>query len=363
MALGRVTLPPVAAPGFALYVKKPGYDDRRLEIFELPRQTALDVWVYREPVTQQEHSGSCGPPMSRTIPIAVPREGRMRALRLCRELHGLSARSAPTCSARPKITLHAFARPRRSNNDEPKSSLTWPLPALLQQHRLHEHAWRHLASPAGVPAMTKSMARLGRLSICAVGMLAGCDKAVEPPTTPTGATLQSVTIAGLPAELAVGDRAQLTARATWSDARTEDVTARARWTSASGTCLITPAAMISATEPGACAITAAVDAVSGRAAATVTPARSFTISGVVREKYQLREPPLAGAAVTLASGAQAGRTATADSLGRYVFEGVPTRTRDGTSQPGGLRARGSRSVPGRAAGGSLSRPCQRGAGL
>ena len=171
--------------------------------------------------------------------------------------------------------------------------------------------------------MTKSMARLGRLSICAVGMLAGCDKAVEPPTTPTGATLQSVTIAGLPAELAVGDRAQLTARATWSDARTEDVTARARWTSASGTCLITPAAMISATEPGACAITAAVDAVSGRAAATVTPARSFTISGVVREKYQLREPPLAGAAVTLASGAQAGRTATADSLGRYVFEGVP----------------------------------------
>ena len=81
--------------------------------------------------------------------------------------------------------------------------------------------------------------------------------------------------------------------------------------------------MISATERGPCSVTAAVDTMSGRAATTVTPARTFTISGVVREKYQLREPPLAGAAVTAASGAQAGRTATADSLGRYVFEGVP----------------------------------------
>ena len=112
---GRVTLPPVAAPGFALYVKKPGYDDRRLEIFELPRQTALDVWVYREPVTQQEHMGSCGPPMSSTIPITVPREGRMR-------LSILTANFTPSGSfgadvfAPTKITLHSFAG-RGSNND------------------------------------------------------------------------------------------------------------------------------------------------------------------------------------------------------------------------------------------------------
>lgn len=75
---GRVTLPPVAAPGFALYVKRRGYDDRRLEVFEFRRHRLMDVWLSREPVTPEDHSGSCGPLESRTIPIAVPREGRMR---------------------------------------------------------------------------------------------------------------------------------------------------------------------------------------------------------------------------------------------------------------------------------------------
>ena len=35
-AEGRVSLPPVAAPGFALYFKKPGYDDRRVEGVRIP---------------------------------------------------------------------------------------------------------------------------------------------------------------------------------------------------------------------------------------------------------------------------------------------------------------------------------------
>jgi hypothetical protein len=109
-ASGRVTLPPVAAPGFALYFKKQGYDDRRLEVFELPRQTALDVWVYREPVTQQEHSGSCGPPESRTIPFAVPRQGRMRLSVFANEFRPSSWMSASVFTP-TQVVLSAYTVP------------------------------------------------------------------------------------------------------------------------------------------------------------------------------------------------------------------------------------------------------------
>jgi hypothetical protein len=171
--------------------------------------------------------------------------------------------------------------------------------------------------------MTKSLARLGRLSICAVAMLAGCDKTPESPTAVTGATLQSLTISGLPSEFSVGDRTQMSARGGWSDGRSEDVTGRVRWTSRSVACLVTSSGAVTANEPGDCSIDASFESRSTTGSVRVTPARSFVISGVVREKFELREPPIPNATITIASGQQNGRATTSDSAGRYVFDNVP----------------------------------------
>ena len=168
--------------------------------------------------------------------------------------------------------------------------------------------------------MTRRLAQLGLLSILAA---VACDKRVEAPTAATAATLQSVTISGLPSELGVGERAQVTARAAWSDGRSEDITTRVRWTSRSLVCLITAGGAITANEIGECSIEASFEARSATAVVPVRPARTFSISGVVREKYELREPPIPNATITIASGQQNGRMTMGDNAGRYVFENVP----------------------------------------
>ena len=139
----------------------------------------------------------------------------------------------------------------------------------------------------------------------------------------TAATLQSLTVSGLGDELAIGDCAQLAARGDWSDGRSEDVSSRVRWSSRSVACLITPAGAVTANEVGDCTVDASLDSRSATALTRVTPRRTFVVSGVVREKYELREPPIPNATVTVASGSQAGRTVTTDGLGRFTFDGVP----------------------------------------
>jgi hypothetical protein len=133
-----------------------------------------------------------------------------------------------------------------------------------------------------------------------------------------------MTILGLPADFAQGDTAQLTAKGTWSDGHTEDVTARVRWSSRTPTCVVTPAGLASALQTGSCAIDAALDTVSTEATTTIGPSRTFTIAAVVRERDETHQPPIPGAVLTLTSGAQAGRTVTADALGRFTFASVPS---------------------------------------
>lgn len=136
-------------------------------------------------------------------------------------------------------------------------------------------------------------------------------------------SVQTVTISGLPSELTVGTVVPLRALATYTDRLSEDVTSAARWSSRSLTCVVTTAGVVTALEVGSCSVSAAYGGASGDANVSVAPSRTFTISGVVREKYVVREPAIALATVTLTTGAQAGRRVTADALGRYVFEGVP----------------------------------------
>jgi hypothetical protein len=60
-ASGRVTLPPVAGAGFALNFKHREYDDYRLRIIELPRQTAVDVGLMPALSVRIEDGGLAAP--------------------------------------------------------------------------------------------------------------------------------------------------------------------------------------------------------------------------------------------------------------------------------------------------------------
>ena len=84
-----------------------------------------------------------------------------------------------------------------------------------------------------LPDANRMRRALTAFTTIAMVMTVACNKSVDPPTAPTAATLQSVSISGLPSELGVGERAQVTARAAWSDGRSEDITTRVRWTSRS----------------------------------------------------------------------------------------------------------------------------------
>ena len=77
-ANGRVTLPPVAGPGFALNFKHRNYDDVRLRNIELPRQTAVDVGLLPAMSIRFEDGGSCSPERLRVHTFRTTRESRMR---------------------------------------------------------------------------------------------------------------------------------------------------------------------------------------------------------------------------------------------------------------------------------------------
>jgi hypothetical protein len=159
--------------------------------------------------------------------------------------------------------------------------------------------------------------------IVLVGALSSaCADSPDAPT-PVKATAQSIAVSGLPAGFSVGDTAQLAARLSWSDGRTEDVTGRARWTSSTLSCLVSASGLATAIEPGTCSITAAVAPVSAIATAAVGPASVFAVSGVVREQYAFREPPLPDGKVTIVSGPQTGRVVSVDAAGRFSMTGVP----------------------------------------
>jgi len=175
--------------------------------------------------------------------------------------------------------------------------------------------------------MTLSPCRSILMALAPVALAClGCS---EPATAPSGgatggqATISSVSITGLPSTFSVGDSVRLQVRATWTDGRSEDVTARARLTSKSLACVVTPEGLVSALEPGECFVTATVESSTGVANVVVAAAPFVTLTGVVRERFESGEPPIPGAIVTVKSGPEAGRRIIADDRGRYVLERMP----------------------------------------
>lgn len=77
-ATGRVTLPPVTATGIALNFKHPDYEDMRIRITELPRQTVLDVGLMPALAVRFEDRGQCPDHAYRHYFFTTTRESRLR---------------------------------------------------------------------------------------------------------------------------------------------------------------------------------------------------------------------------------------------------------------------------------------------
>jgi hypothetical protein len=158
-------------------------------------------------------------------------------------------------------------------------------------------------------------------------LLVGCGAQSAPsPAAPTPVGVGRVTIAGAPASFSVGETAQLTATAVFWDAHTQDVTTIATWSTTTLACLVSRTGRVTAMAEGECQVQAAYEGMGGSADLKVGPSKTFRISGVIRERWAPREPPLSGAVVTLTSGPQAGRSTTTGTTGEYRFDGVPIGT-------------------------------------
>lgn len=142
-------------------------------------------------------------------------------------------------------------------------------------------------------------------------------------TTPAAATIQRLSVSGLREALAVGDAVQLHAFAEYSNGERQDVTGTARWSSKTLNCLVTASGALSAREAGPCLVAAAYSGASGTAETQVQPARVFTLEGTVRDAWEVNEPVLPHATVTLTTGLQAGRSVTTDANGWFEITGVP----------------------------------------
>src|SRR5687768_288759 len=101
---------------------------------------------------------------------------------------------------------------------------------------------------------------------------AGCGDTSGPsPTAPTPITLQAFSMSGFPAEFAVGETAQLAARATYSDGRSEDVTARAAWSASSPACVVDATGLLLAAAEGDCSVEAGLEGANASASGRIGP--------------------------------------------------------------------------------------------
>lgn len=140
----------------------------------------------------------------------------------------------------------------------------------------------------------------------------------QTPTSPSGASLTSITINASDSLGRVGQTAQLTAVQTFSNGSTTDVTAAAVWQSSNPHVVtISATGLATVIGPGTATITATTAAVSkpGSLLINVPVGGSSTVSGSVAERGFV----LPNAQVTLIGGAMDGHTTTTNQAGLYSF--------------------------------------------
>lgn len=118
------------------------------------------------------------------------------------------------------------------------------------------------------------MARAYRVVLVAfvlASLVTGCSKKKDSPTSPSGATLTSITITGPTSLTTSGQQAQLAVTARYSDGTTQDVTASAAWqSSATGTATVSASGVVTAVGSGSATITVTYQGKSATFAVTVS---------------------------------------------------------------------------------------------
>ena len=163
-----------------------------------------------------------------------------------------------------------------------------------------------------------------RACLLAVGLaavLAACDKNPSGPSTPPPVTFARLEIAG-PSSVPLGQTAQFTATAIYSDFKREDVTSRASWQTGQATVLaITPSGLATGRDRGETSVTVSFGGrISSKVSIFVLPSGTYRLSGIVRDAgVEVTE-----ATVTVMSGA--GQGLSTKTAGTYKLYGVAGNT-------------------------------------
>jgi hypothetical protein len=136
--------------------------------------------------------------------------------------------------------------------------------------------------------------------------------------TPPAATLSAVTVTGLSGAATPGETAQLTASASYSDGRSETVTAQATWASTNtAVATVSASGVVTFVALGETDIRATYQSMSGAARVTVTaaPVRRFALTGVLTDADNRRG--VENVRVEVVDGPDAGRVATTNVDGVF----------------------------------------------
>jgi len=168
-------------------------------------------------------------------------------------------------------------------------------------------------------------ARSVPVAIVTVVLCAACGSS-SPPSGPTNTpTVTSVSVTGVAAAPTVGDTAQLSATAAFSDGSSQSVTSQATWeTSNAAVATVSTAGLATFLAAGDAELKATFRGTSGTARVAVTPrtAPRFRITGTINEKGTTK--PLDAVTVAIVDGPDAGRSTATDSAGVYTFTSVTT---------------------------------------
>lgn len=143
------------------------------------------------------------------------------------------------------------------------------------------------------------------------------------PGPPPPPTVTSVAVTGAAAAPGVGDTAQLSATAAFSDGTSQVVTLQATWQTSNATvATVSPSGLATFLAAGEAELRATFRSTIGTARVVVT-ARSptrFQLNGTITERGGPK--PVAGATVTVVDGPDAGRSAVTDASGVYSLANI-----------------------------------------
>jgi hypothetical protein len=143
----------------------------------------------------------------------------------------------------------------------------------------------------------------------------GCEG--ESPLAPStdGTTVQSIAITGTTTLQRPGDVAQLTATATLSDGRTQDITSEASWSVDNAEVAVVNRGLLTGRGYGQCRVTVAYGSVGAQVPLRVLPDGMFMVSGLVTDEGGL---PLSSARVSVATSTPALSVST-NRRGQYTL--------------------------------------------